>query len=102
MAFVEIYKGTNILKVSKNAFEKQFKPIGYRLLKKRRQPEPEYEYEEEEGQGQEPDIDSIPISDMNQKQLKEYASKHNINISGANSVKDARRMIQKYIQESKM
>ena len=99
MAFIEAYRGSSVIKVSKDAYEKLFKGLGYRPLKVRKSRERAFEYEEPENTEE---VDTIPISEMNPKQLKEYAAKHGIDISGANSIKDARRIIQKHIQESKM
>lgn len=102
MAFVDIYRGDKVLRVSESSFENQFKPMGYRKLKKRPDMSVQYEDDSEAEINAEDEVESIPISEMNQRQLKAYAAKHGIDISGASSIKDARRMIQKHIQESKM
>ena len=47
-------------------------------------------------------VDTIPISEMNKEQLMEYAEKHNIDTSKAKNVREARQIIQKAIQQSKM
>lgn len=95
MAFVKIYRGSNIKRVPDTVFEDYYKSLGYRLLK-----EPKEERRSAEGKRDEGiDIDSIPISEMNSKQVKEYASKHKIDISEAGSAREAKDIIRKVMQE---
>lgn len=96
MAMVVAIKGDHKIKVSRKSFEASFKPIGYKEvrtkasgLKQQPQPEPE-----EHGEILEIDIDTIPVSDMDKEQLKEYARVHGIDISGTRSPGEARKVIQ--------
>lgn len=95
MAMVIAIKGDHKIKVSRKSFEASFKPIGYKEIRtkasglKQQQPEPE-----ERGENLEIDIDTIPVSDMDKEQLREYARVHGIDISGTRSPGEARKVIQ--------
>lgn len=106
MAFVDIVRGQHYARVSQNMFDSYYKKMGYRKVRESRKTEKTEKYTDPFADAEERkesvDIDTIPISEMTGEQLKEYAAKHEIDISGTRSAKDARRVIQKHIQESKM
>lgn len=100
MAMVNIMKGEHTVKVSRNSYETMFKKNGYVIVD-----ETEQNIDDivEDEQIEENDsVDTIPISEMNKEQLAEYATKHNIDTSKAKNVREARQIIQKAIQQSKM
>ena len=113
---VKAKKGKNIIKVSKKSYERMFKDKGYVLIDEHAENVPdEYEsneepiytpeheeHEEHEGEETEVNIDEIPISEMNSKQLREFAIKHNIDTKSARSVKDARKIVQEAVKEMNM
>lgn len=100
MAMVNIMKGEHAVKVSRQSYETMFKKNGYVIVD-----ETEHNIDDivEDEQIEEDDsVDTIPISEMNKEQLMEYAEKHNIDTSKAKNVREARQIIQKAIQQSKM
>lgn len=110
---VKAKKGKNIIKVSKKSYERMFKDKGYVLIDEHAENVPdEYESNEEpiytpekdehEEEETEVNIDEIPISEMNSKQLREFAIKHNIDTKSARSVKDARKIVQEAVKEMNM
>ena len=107
--FVTIRKPTkpNKLKVTMKQYENKYKRLGYMIdggsMKTEEVEEPEHEVVEQNIiEEDSEDIESIPISEMNKEQLAEYATKHNIDTSKAKNVREARQIIQKAIQQSKM
>lgn len=100
MAMVNIMKGEHIVKVSRNSYETMFKKNGYVIVDETEQNIDDFETEEETVEDD--SVDTIPISEMNKEQLAEYATKHNIDTSKAKNVREARQIIQKAIQQSKM
>lgn len=107
MAMVTIKRGKHKLRVSKNAFEKMYKQLSYRIVeedetKEKEQTETKVEEVEEQKENEEQDVDTIPISEMNKEQLMKFAEEHNIDTTGARNVKEARRMIQNAVKESKL
>lgn len=118
---VKAKKGKNIIKVSKKSYERMFKDKGYILidehaenvpdeLENESNEEPIYtqeheeyeEHEQHEEEETEVNVDEIPISEMNSKQLREFAIKHNIDTKSARSVKDARKIVQEAVKEMNM
>lgn len=100
MAMVNIMKGEHTVKVSRNSYETMFKKNGYVIVDETEQ---NIDGIVEDEQIEEDDsVDTIPISEMNKEQLAEYATKHNIDTSKAKNVREARQIIQKAIQQSKM
>lgn len=100
MAMVNIMKGEHTVKVSRNSYETMFKKNGYVIVDETKQ---NIDDIVEDEQIEEDDlVDTIPISEMNKEQLAEYATKHNIDTSKAKNVREARQIIQKAIQQSKM
>ena len=100
MAMVNIMKGEHTVKVSRNSYETMFKKNGYVIVDETKQSLDDFETEEEVVEDD--SVDTIPISEMNKEQLAEYATKHNIDTSKAKNVREARQIIQKAIQQSKM
>lgn len=100
MAMVNIMKGEHAVKVSRNSYETMFKKNGYVIVDETEQNIDDFETEEEIVEDD--SVDTIPISEMNKEQLAEYATKHNIDTSKAKNVREARQIIQKAIQQSKM
>lgn len=115
---VKAKKGKNIIKVSKKSYERMFKDKGYILIDEHAEnvpdeyesesnEEPIYTQEKDERDEQETDetevnVDEIPISEMNSKELREFAIKHNIDTKSARSVKDARKIVQEAVKEMNM
>lgn len=112
---VKAKKGKNIIKVSKKSYERMFKDKGYILIDEHAENvsdefenenggEPIYtpEGDEQETDETEVNVDEIPISEMNSKELREFAIKHNIDTKSAKSVKDARKIVQEAVKEMNM
>lgn len=99
MAMVNIMKGEHTVKVSRRSYETMFKQNGYVIADETEQNIDDFETEETV---EDDSVDTIPISEMNKEQLAEYATKHNIDTSKAKNVREARQIIQKAIQQSKM
>lgn len=104
MAMVIAKRGQSVIKVSMNAYNAIFKNKGYNIVgeQKTRKPNKTDNIIVDEPETNEPDIESIPISEMNKEQLMEYAEIHGIDTSSAKNVRDARRIIQEAVRESKM
>lgn len=100
MAMVNIMKGEHTVKVSRNSYETMFKKNGYIIVDETKQNIDDII--EDEQIEEDDSVDTIPISEMNKEQLAEYATKHNIDTSKAKNVREARQIIQKAIQQSKM
>lgn len=100
MAMVNIMKGEHTVKVSRNSYETMFKKNGYVIVDETKQNIDDIV--EDEQIVEDDSVDTIPISEMNKEQLAEYATKHNIDTSKAKNVREARQIIQKAIQQSKM
>ena len=93
-------KGEHTVKVSRNSYETMFKKNGYVIVDETKQNIDDIV--EDEQIEEDDSVDTIPISEMNKEQLAEYATKHNIDTSKAKNVREARQIIQKAIQQSKM
>jgi hypothetical protein len=100
MAMVNIMKGEHTVKVSRQSYETMFKKNGYVIVDETEQNIDDIV--EDEKIEEDDSVDTIPISEMNKEQLMEYAEKHNIDTSKAKNVREARQIIQKAIQQSKM
>jgi hypothetical protein len=100
MAMVNIMKGEHTVKVSRNSYETMFKKNGYVIVDETEQNIDDIV--EDEQIEEDDSVDTIPISEMNKEQLMEYAEKYNIDTSKAKNVREARQIIQKAIQQSKM
>lgn len=105
MAMVNVIIGHEIRKVSKNAYERMFKPKGYRLadgFDEEVNPEDDTIIDVEVDEMEEPEHEEIPISQMNKSQLMKFAKEHDIDTHGAKNVAEAREMIQKAMRERNM
>lgn len=100
MAMVNIMKGEHTVKVSRQSYETMFKKNGYVIVDETEQNIDDIV--EDEQIEEDDSVDTTPISEMNKEQLMEYAEKHNIDTSKAKNVREARQIIQKAIQQSKM
>lgn len=120
---VKIRRGKHIVTVTKGAFECLYRPMGYVVIEAEEgskalptsdevvtPPEDEKDTEEdsedieEDSEEAAEDTDDIedededeleekPISSMNFKELKEFASRHGINVNGLSSKQEVRRAI---------
>nr|DAM08610.1 MAG TPA: HeH/LEM domain [Caudoviricetes sp.] len=109
MAMVNVIIGHEVRKVSKDAYERMFKPKGYRLadgfaeeVKPKDDTIIDAEADEMEEQEHEEMQEEIPISQMNKAQLMKFAKEHDIDTHGAKNVAEAREMIQKAMRERNM
>lgn len=105
---VTIKRGQREMVVSRNTYEKVFKKKGYRIIgedktkveENREVQEPEEV--ETETSVEEEDVDTIPVSDMNSEQLKEFAAKHNIVIPKVKNLGEAKRFVRSKLREQKV
>lgn len=102
-------RGKHTIKVSRMSYEKIFKKKGYTVIRdeaetKAKQKDVDEKKVEKDvvEEPEEENVDNIPISDMNKQQLSEYAKKHGIDTSGATSVAQARKIIQKEVRMRNM
>lgn len=109
MAMVNVIIGHEVRKISKDAYERMFKPKGYRLadgfeeeVKQEDDKILDVEVDEIEEPENEEAKEEIPISQMNKSQLMKFAKEHNIDTHGARNVAEAREMIQKAMRERNM
>lgn len=106
---VTIKRGQHEIVVSKSTYEKVFRKKGYRIIgedktkveENREVQEPE-EVETESPVEEEDDVDTIPVSDMNSEQLKEFAAKHNIVIPKVKNLGEAKRFVRSKLREQKV
>ena len=100
-------RGQRTVRVSKSAYEKIYKPKGFVIVsedavkteeKNKEHKEAEHNVEEIESE----DVDTIPISDMTSKQLRDYANKHGIDTSSARNLGEARKIVKEAVKNSKM
>lgn len=97
MAMVKITNGSMVTTVSRETYENKFRKSGWREMKKI--PVQKNPFSEDTG---EVDIETIPVSDMNGEQLKQYAKAHDIDISKTKSAAEARKVIQAAIRNKNM
>lgn len=105
MAMVNVIIGHEVRKVSKNAYERMFKPKGYRLadgFDEEVKQEDDTIIDVEANEMEEPEHEEVPISQMNKTQLMKFAREHDIDTHGAKNVAEAREMIQKAMRERNM
>lgn len=102
MAMINIMRGKKRLRVSRAAYETVYRKAGYKEEQISRE-SMDFDVFGESGNvdGGNVDIETIPVSDMNTAQLKEYASKHGIDLKGTKSLSEARRVVQKHLREEK-
>lgn len=107
---VTIKRGQHEIVVSKSTYEKVFKKKGYRIIgedktkveENREVEEPEEVETETPVEEDENDVDTIPVSDMNSEQLKEFAAKHNIVIPKVKNLGEAKRFVRSKLREQKV
>lgn len=106
---VTIKRGQHEIVVSKSTYEKVFKKKGYRIIgedktkaEENREVEEPEEVETETPVEDENDVDTIPVSDMNSEQLKEFAAKHNIVIPKVKNLGEAKRFVRSKLREQKV
>ena len=124
---VIIRKGKRTIKVSQHTYDKVFKKMGYVVIQdegkavrekaakakeKTKAEETVDETEQadestdeptdEEWDDAEAEAESVPVSEMTKAQLIEYAKQNNININGATSATQIRKVIQKEIRNRNM
>lgn len=105
---VTIKRGQHEIVVSKSTYEKVFRKKGYRIIgedktkveENREVQEPEEV--ETETSVEEEDVDTIPVSDMNSEQLKEFAAKHSIVIPKVKNLGEAKRFVRSKLREQKV
>lgn len=99
-------RGQRTVRVSRSAYEKIYKPKGFMIVsedavkteevKESKEAEPNVEEVENE------DVDTIPISDMTAKQLRDYANKNGIDTTSARNLGEARKIVKEAIKNAKM
>ena len=106
---VTIKRGQHEIVVSKSTYEKVFKKKGYHIIGEQKEVEIRDTHEPEEVETETPveeedenDVDTIPVSDMNSEQLKEFAAKHNIVIPKVKNLGEAKRFVRSKLREQKV
>ena len=104
---VTIKRGQREMIVSRNTYEKVFKKKGYRIIGEQKEVEIRDTHELDEVEAETPvedenDVDTIPVSDMNSEQLKEFAAKHNIVIPKVKNLGEAKRFVRSKLREQKV
>ena len=104
---VTIKRGQREMIVSRNTYEKVFKKKGYRIIGEQKEVEIRDTHELDEVETETPvedenDVDTIPVSDMNSEQLKEFAAKHNIVIPKVKNLGEAKRFVRSKLREQKV
>jgi len=100
MAYIEIKKGRKRNIVSEHQFETLFAPRGWQRVTEERAVEKIAELVSEEEQADE--LETTPINNMSKTQLKAYAERHHIDITGTKSFAEAKKRVQDAIKQSKM
>lgn len=104
MAFIKVRGLSGDVKVvPRSMYDSYLKHIGYIEIVSKNKKKDEI-WDQDDGNGSEvieeiDNIESIPISDMNSKQVKEYAKMKGIDVSGAKSTKEAKDIIRHWMQE---
>lgn len=104
---VTIKRGQREMIVSRNTYEKVFKKKGYCIIGEQKEVEIRDTHEPDEVETETPvedenDVDTIPVSDMNSEQLKEFAAKHNIVIPKVKNLGEAKRFVRSKLREQKV
>lgn len=106
-------KGDNRIKVSRSTYEQVFRKKGYTVVEDEAGDStlPDGDAErvidapsenEEKTEETDEDVETIPISEMNARQLKEYAAKHGIDLSEVKNTAQARKIVQREIRKQNM
>ena len=104
---VTIKRGQREMVVSRNTYEKVFKKKGYHIIGEQKEVEIRDTHEPDEVETETPvedenDVNTIPVSDMNSEQLKEFAAKHNIVIPKVKNLGEAKRFVRSKLRERKV
>lgn len=99
MPMVKITNGKSITTVSQQSFENKYRRYGWRKVTQTKKVQGHTEPDSVDAS---PDVDTIPISDMDGAQLKEYAKANDIDISKTKSAAEARKVIQAAIRNKNM
>lgn len=101
MVYARANSTRTTVKVPKHYFERVLKPMGYELVETENDVLEIDETKEavKHENSFEEDIMSMPLSEMNQKQLKTFARKKGIDISGTKSFSEAKEVIKKALSE---
>ena len=114
MASVKIFKGDMIKEVSVSSYENFFKNSGWEIAGdkkpatsqskkeevKKEEPVEENNNDDEWAEAMEEDEDiEKPLSEMNKKELMEYAEKNGISLAGLSTVAQYRQAIQDFMKE---
>lgn len=105
MAYIEIRKGKKRNIVSEHQFETLFAPRGWIKVEEKKVVEETIGFvqDEQEEQVREPDeLETTPINSMSKAQLKAYAERHDIDITGTKSFAEAKKRVQDAIKQLKM
>lgn len=106
-------KGDRRIKISRSTYEKMFRKKGYLVVEdeagESTLPGGDAERvvevpskNEEKTEETDEDVETIPISEMNARQLKEYAAKHGIDLSEVKNTAQARKIVQREIRKQNM
>lgn len=98
MAMVTAMRAGKVVRVSRAAYEANYKNKGYRIITEQATKK-QGEYEPERGTRKQ---ENIPIAEMNKKQLMEFAREHEIDTSAAQTVNEAREIIREELKRRKM
>lgn len=99
MSFIEVEFKGSIRKITENQYNKIFKHLGYEKVETKPEKERKDIQNEER---EEKEFESIPISEMNQQQIKDFANENGIDISSARSLKEAKRIVSNFLKEQRM
>lgn len=106
MSFIRVVGLTGDMKtVPRSMYESYLKDVGYKEIKVERPEHSDSENwtpdseQESEADSHVSEVESIPVSEMTSKQLKEYAKLKGIDVSGAQSTREARDIVRNWIQE---
>lgn len=106
MAFVKVVGLSGDVKlVPRSSYESYLRHIGYKELDSFMHDEGEGSKDEgsvsddDNGIHELSELESIPISEMSSKQLKEYARIKGIDLSGTESLKEAKDVVREWIRE---
>lgn len=114
MPMVNARKNKVRIRVSRNAYEKYYRKLGYIItsvdgvdgMEEQKEEHSGFNagegesVEEPEQNKEEDELETIPISEMNKEQLAEYAERHGIDTSGCRNVREARQLIQRMRREA--
>lgn len=86
---LKITNGSDILVVSSGAFKSQYKPFGWTIVDEKLKVQPQFV---DGGEPEEKPIEK-PLSEMTSKELKAKAKELGVDIRGASTKEEARKML---------